>query len=463
MLLTITTTHQPATDLGYLLHKHPDRVQSFELTVGSAHVFYPEAGPERCTAALLLDVDPVGLVRGRAGQPGAQYVGDRPYAASSLLSVAIARVFGTALAGRCQSRQALADSSLPLEVTVAALPCSDGPDLVERLFAPLGYQVSARVHPLDEAVPEWGPSPYLTVTLAATCRLQDVLQHLYVLIPVLDGQKHYWIDEAEVDKLLRHGASWLAAHPEREVIARRYLKHQRNLTEVALARLTAAAVGTVDAEAEADAPVVPEVALEERVGLHEQRLAAVLAELKACGARRVLDLGCGEGKLLQRLLADGGFDAITGLDVSYRALERARERLHLERLAPAHRERVQLLHGALTYRDARLAGYDAAAAVEVIEHLDPDRLAAFARVVFEAARPQTVIVTTPNAEYNPLFPTLPTGARRHPDHRFEWTRQEFQGWATAVAGRYGYAVRFAPIGPADPAVGAPSQMGVFTR
>jgi 3' terminal RNA ribose 2'-O-methyltransferase Hen1 len=177
----------------------------------------------------------------------------------------------------------------------------------------------------------------------------------------------------------------------------------------------------------------------------------------------VLDLGCGEGNLLRALLADSAFEEIVGFDVSYRVLERARQRFNLDRLPTKQRERITLIHGALTYRDRRLEGYDAAAVVEVIEHLDPPRLRAFERVLFEFARPTAVVLTTPNAEYNVRWEALPAGRFRHKDHRFEWTRGEFQTWAAAIAEGFGYSVRFLPVGPEDAAVGAPTQMGVFTR
>jgi 3' terminal RNA ribose 2'-O-methyltransferase Hen1 len=466
MLLTIATTHPPATDLGYLLHKNPARAQSFPLAFGHAHVFYPEAGPERCTAALLLDVDPVGLVRARRGPAGAggsleQYVNDRPYVASSFLSVAIAQVLGSALAGRSKERPDLADAPLPLHARLAVLPCRGGEAFLRRLFEPLGYAVTAQRHPLDEQFPEWGDSPYFTVELRATCRLHELLSHLYVLVPVLDDDKHYWVGDDEVEKLLRHGAGWLSAHPERETIARRYLRHQVRLAREALARL--AEEDDPDPDAAAEAHAGEEAVLEERLSLNEQRLGAVAAALRECGARRVLDLGCGEGKLLRELLRDKTFEEIVGVDVSCRSLEVARERLHWDRLPPVVQQRIRLLQGSLTYRDRRLAGYDAAAVIEVIEHLDPPRLAAFERVLFEFARPATVVLTTPNAEYNVKFENLPAGRFRHRDHRFEWTRAEFRVWAERAAGRFGYAVRFLPVGPEDPAVGAPTQMGVFRR
>jgi 3' terminal RNA ribose 2'-O-methyltransferase Hen1 len=461
MLLTITTTHRPATDLGYLLHKNPAAAQTFPLSFGRAHVFYPEATAERCTAALLLDVDAVGLVRGRGpegeGFALRQYVNDRPYVASSFLSVAIAQVFGSALGGRSKDRPELAGQAIPLCARLAVLPCRGGETFLRKLFEPLGHAVAVRRHALDDRFPEWGESPYYTVELSAQCRLRDLLTHLYVLVPVLDDDKHYWVGDDEVEKLLRHGEGWLADHPEREQIARRYLKHQRGLTRAALARLV-----VEEEDDDAEPVAAEEEQLEERVSLNEQRLGAVVACLRAAGARRVLDLGCGEGKLLRELLKEAAFEEIVGVDVSCRALEVAAERLNLDRLPPKQRQRLRLFQGSLTYRDRRLAGYEAAAVVEVIEHLDPHRLAAFERALFESARPATVVLTTPNAEYNVNFETLPAGAFRHRDHRFEWTRAEFRAWAEGVAGRFGYAVRFAPVGPEDAELGPPTQMGVFT-
>lgn len=465
MLLTITTLHRPATDLGFLLHKNPARPQTFELSFGRARVFYPEAADDRCTAALLLEVDPVGLVRNRRGPAGEgfalqQYVNDRPFVASSFLSVAIAQVFGSALAGHSKERPDLAATAIPLVARLAVVPCRGGESLLRGLFEPLGYTVGATRHPLDETFPEWGEGPYYTVELAHTVTLHDLLTHLYVLVPVLDDDKHYWIGDDEVDKLLRHGEGWLAAHPQRDAIVNRYLKRQTHLAREALARL----LDEDQREADDDAGRRDneEERVEQKISLNEQRLGAVTAVLRGGGARRVLDLGCSTGNLLRRLLDDKQFEQIVGMDVSHRALEIAAEKLHLDRLPPKQRERISLVQGSLTYRDARLAGYDAAAVVEVIEHLDEQRLAAFERVLFEFARPQTVVLTTPNEEYNVRFPTLPAGKFRHKDHRFEWTREQFRTWAESVAARFGYRVRFLPVGEEDAEVGPPTQMGVFS-
>lgn len=466
MLLTITTTHPPATDLGYLLHKNPGRAQSFQLSFGRAHVAYTEASVDRCTAALLLDVDPVGLVRGRRGPEGEggllmQYVNDRPYVASSFLSVAIADVFGTAMAGRSKERPELAATAIPVEARIAVLGCRGGEDLLRRLFEPLGYAITVERHGI-EAMPAWGESRYFTVTLNATTRIAELLAHLYVLIPVLDDEKHYWVGDAEVEKLLRVGEGWLAAHPERALIAARYLKRRRSLVRDAIARL----VTDEEPDAEEAGPAArdaEEGVLERPLSLNEQRQASVLGALRASGAASVVDLGCGEGRLLKLLLDDRQFSRIVGMDVSHRTLESAADRLKLDRLSEKHRERITLIHGSLMYRDRRLEGFEAAAVVEVIEHLDPPRLAAFERVLFEFTRPGTVVLTTPNAEYNIRWPSLPAGRFRHRDHRFEWTRAQFQQWAGSIAARFGYEVRFAPVGPVDIDVGSPTQMAIFAR
>jgi 3' terminal RNA ribose 2'-O-methyltransferase Hen1 len=456
VLLTITTTCEPATDLGFLLHKHPDKVQAF----GAAHVFFPEASQTRCTAALLLEVDPVALIRGNRGSRHTeltQYVNDRPYAASSMLAVAMKDVFRTALTGRCAQRPELAATPIPLEIRVPALRCRGGAALAARVFEPLGWTVTATPVPLDP--PEWGDSPYVDLHLTGTSRLADALNHLYVLLPTLDDTKHYWVSTDEVDKLIRAGGDWLAGHPEKNLITRRYLAHRRELTESALTRLAEA--DDIGPE-ELDNAVAPEADDEATTKpLAVQRREAILAVLQEKGARTVGDFGCGSGALTRDLLADREFYEIVATDVSARALQLAARRLHLEREHVT--SRLKIFQSALTYRDDRLAGLDAAVLMEVIEHVDPERLPALGRAVFGFAAPGAVIVTTPNAEYNKHYGNLPVAKMRHPDHRFEWTRTEFATWAHAVARDYGYQVAFRPVGPEDPDDGPPTQLAVFTK
>jgi 3' terminal RNA ribose 2'-O-methyltransferase Hen1 len=483
VFLTITATgtpERPATDLGYLLHKHPDNAQAFSTSYGTAHVLYPEASVERCTAALLLEVDAVALVRrgkgkGRGGAPDAalaQYVNDRPYAASSLLAVALSAVFSSAMKGQCNARPELPARPLPLRVEVPALPARGGADLVRGLFEPLGWTVTVEPVALDAEFPAWGDSRYVCLVLeSARLTLSEALRHLYVLLPVLDDAKHYWVSSDEVDKLLRAGEGWLPDHPEQKLITSRYLSRRWSLTREALERLELVRLAEADDSAieEIDNAVAEETeaddaenSQEKSVSLAVQRRDAILAALHASGAARVLDLGCGQGQLVQALLKDMRFDEIVGVDVSMRALTVASRRLKLDSMGERQAARVKLIQGSLAYTDKRLKGYDAAVLSEVIEHLDLPRLPALEYAVFGSARPKTVLVTTPNVEYNVRWETLPAGHSRHGDHRFEWTREEFRAWAERVAGRHGYGVEFTPVGPDDPEVGPPTQMATFS-
>jgi 3' terminal RNA ribose 2'-O-methyltransferase Hen1 len=465
MLLSVTTTHRPATDLGYLMAKHPDRVQSFELGFGQAVVVYPEATEERCTMSLILDLDAVALVRGRpaTGRDGenvagplSNYVNDRPYVASSFMSVAIGRVLGSALGGRTTMRPDLLTAPLPLSVRFGPVRVRGGPGVVTRLFAPLGYEVAA------DAITgtDGGVAGLWMLTLSATVRLQTLLSHVYVLIPVLDHEKHYWVSDDEIEKLLRHGVGWLSAHPDREFITRRYLARGPRLVRRALERL-AALDGVPDAGETVETPVFLSLPPEEPPNLNEMRYRAVQQALAAADAKTVLDLGCGEGKLLKSLLRDKRFTKITGVDVSLQTLAIARDRLNVDNLPERVRERLTLLQSPLTYRDRRLSGYDAAAVVEVVEHIEPERLPAFESAVFASARPRTVVLTTPNQDWNVTIPALAGGKLRHRDHRFEWSRQEFAAWTENVATVNGYTVSVEGIGEPHPEFGCPTQMAVF--
>jgi len=463
MLLSLSTTYKPATDLGFLLHKHPDKLQSVDLSIGKCHIFYPESGEEKCTINLVLDIDPIDLVRASRksqvkGFTLGQYVNDRPYVASSFMSVAISKAFSSAMNGNCKDRPELVDTIIPLEVKVAVLPAPKGGEqLIRKLFEPLGYTVDIERHSLDKKFPNWGDSKYYTLKLSHNTTVKDLLSHLYVLIPALDNDKHYYVSQNEIDKLLTKGKGWLEDHPEREQIIRRYLINLGSLTRQAYERLNEEDEVVYSPEAEGN-----KKDQKQKESLHQQRLSVVLEELKKSEAKTVIDLGCGEGKLLRSLIKESQFLKITGMDVSYEELTKAKDRLYWDDLPPMQRERLNLFQGALTYKDKRLEGYDAATLVEVIEHLDENRLQSLERVVFEFARPKMVILTTPNAEYNSVFETMEAGAMRHTDHRFEWTRNEFEEWAKNVALNNNYKVEFRALGPEQEKFGAPSQMGIFT-
>lgn len=449
-----TTDFPEATDIGYLLHKHPGKVQTFELTVGSATVLYPEAGSRTTCMAIILDIDPVELGKSLPKYSSSEfalgrYVNDRPYAGASLLAVALSRVFKQAMAGTCTTRPELPTLPLPLTVNLPSVPCRGGPRLAVELFSPLGWTVDAKPIPLDDTIGEWGDSVYVDLTLTGTLTLSSALRHLYVLLPVLDDVKHYWVGEDEAEKLVRSAGSWLADHPKSELITARYLKHRRELVTSVIDRL----------EPSDDTASPPP----RDPSLSELRAHSVLTELIESGARTVVDLGCGEGKLVRQLFENNTFETVVGVDVSARALSVAERRLRLADLPDRQRQRVKLVQSSAVYRDARLHGFDAMVLMKVVEHVDLDRLAALERSVFAESRARTVLVTTPNSEFNVLYPDLAVGAFRHPDHRFEFTRRQFHDWADRVATDHGYTVRYESIGPVDEQYGPPTQMAVFTR
>lgn len=463
MILNITTTHSPATDLGYLLHKHPDKFQTFDLSIGRALVFYPEATNEKTTVSLLLDIEPIDMVRGVRKMGGdnfalGHYVNDRPYVASSFMSVAIAKAFSSAMNGKCKDKPELVDKKIPIEVNISSIPAPKGGELlIRKLFEPLGYKVALTRHILDQKFPEWGQSKYFSLQLEHTITVKELLSHLYVLIPTLDNDKHYFVSESEIEKLLQKGEGWLREHPEREQIIRRYLINLASLSKRALERISdGETIGNI-----IDEPTENSQIQKKKESLHDKRLNLVVEKLIESGSERVLDLGCGEGKLIKLLLKERQFTEIVGMDVSYSELLKAKEKLHFDEMPPKQKEKLQLFQGALTYRDQRLHGFDAAAVVEVIEHLDLNRLQAFERVLFGFAQPKTIVLTTPNKEYNVMWEQLEAENMRHDDHRFEWTREEFQQWADKIGKMYNYSVEILPIGYEEENIGAPSQMAIF--
>ncbi len=475
MLVTITTRGDAAPDLSHLLHKHPGRAQSFDLSVGTAYVFYPADTPDECTAALLLEVDAIALARskryGADAQALSRYVNDRPYASTSMLALAIGQVFRSAMGGRSTSRPERAAEPMDLELGLTSVPSEvdeHGAGLATRLFAPLGWDVEETRRLLDDTRPEWGDAATVGLRLRGRVRLADALRQLTVLLPVLDDAKHYWVGDDEVGMLLRRGEGWLAEHPLRELITTRSLAHQRSLVDDATGRLlgldgTAGDGGSVDAPVD-EAPADDDGATDRpETPLYRRRAEAVLTALADVQAHTVADVGCGEGALLRHLFADRSFTTIIGTDVAPRELARAERRLRPDDVSDEQRARVRLLQSSVTYSDDRIAGLDAVVLMEVVEHVDPERLPALEASVFQAARPAAVVVTTPNAEHNVRFASLAAGRFRHPDHRFEWTRDEFRTWAQGVGDRHGYTVEHRPVGDDDPEVGPPTQLALFRR
>ena len=397
------------------------------------------------------------------------YVNDRPYVASSFMSTALSRVFGSAMSGKSKERPELAATPIPLKACVHMLPCRGSEDLPKEIFEPLGYSVQVESSGLDEKFPEWGASPYIDLTLTGTVTLAQLLNHLYVLIPAFDKQRHYYVSEDEIEKLLKHGEGWLNSHPARNRIVNRYFSMKRSFAHKAIDRLIESEpvaeedLDSDESDEEDKLSGVPDEVKERHVSLNTRRLEAVKNAVIECGAASVLDLGCGECRLTAQLLEEKQIRKVVAADVAVRVLEKAKQTLRYDRMPPYKKEKLTLMQASATYKDPRFSGFDAACVVEVIEHLDPQRISAFERVLFEFAAPSTVVLTTPNKEYNANYEWLPEEQLRHSDHRFEWTREEFRAWTEHVCEAYGYTVERSEIGDIDDNFGAPTQMGVFRK
>ncbi|MDE6425110.1 MAG: 3' terminal RNA ribose 2'-O-methyltransferase Hen1 [Ruminococcus sp.] len=456
MILTITYTGHDTQDLGYLLHKNPYRPQEFSLNSGMAYVFYPEVSDEKTTMALLLDINPIDLAKGKQGSATGglfDYVNDRPYTASSFLSTAITRIFNTAMNGRCDKKPELADT--PIDLTANIFSIHGTEEFARKIFEPLGYTVKTTKNILDEKFSEWGESPYINLEISGSVKLSDLLNHIYVLIPVFDKQKHYYISEDEIDKLISHGGEWLTDHPAKNEIIYRYFLMKKSYAHRTIDRLT---------ESEPVEEITDEEPKDEKkISLNSMRLETVKNAVLASGAESVIDLGCGECRLTKILLEQKQIKKVTAIDVSAHELEKAKSRLHYDTMNEHRRNKLTLMQASLTYRDKRFSGYDCACVIEVIEHIEPLRLPAFERNVFEFANPATVILTTPNREYNENYEFIQSGQLRHNDHRFEWTREEFKKWADYICKKFGYTVTISGIGEDDGIHGTPTQMGVFKK
>ena len=468
MHLNLTVEGPGAEDFSYLLHKHPNKLFRKELGgFGEVFVYYPVADDGRASASLTVLIDTARGGKGRSRMPeeATQYVGDWAYASGTVLATALRVAFATALGGRCQDKPDAVGCPMHLTAVLPAVRARGGEDAVRRLFAPLGYEVTTTSEDADPEYPEWGESRALGVRLVGDVTLHALLTHLYLLLPCLDTSRYHHVGDAEVDKLLRHGEGWLDDHPERGRILSHYLRGKRGLIDAAntaLAERAPEATEATEDEPEDEGGATPlavdtEAARERPLRLLDHRLTAVLGALRAEPAcRSVVDLGCGEGVLVRAMLAQGDIESVVGIDPAPTALTRALRRVKYDK-------RFRALQGSAFHLEDAAVGKDAVVLMEVIEHIEPSRLAWVEEMVWGRLGTRRVVVTTPNREYNARFEWVAEGGVRHHDHRFEWTREEFLVWARRVAEAYGYSVEVTGVGAVDEEVGPPTQMAVFRR
>jgi 3' terminal RNA ribose 2'-O-methyltransferase Hen1 len=468
MLLTITCRGENATDIGYVLRKRPGRLLRFDRNKNTIGVlmYWPRVEDDLCQFAMQLDIDPLDMSPRRPGAIAASnlfdYVNDRPYATSRLMGSAIAWFLREALYDRPLPEGAPDDVRERVFDLEARIFAFEERGLAKDAFEALGYETDVTPHVLDDEHPSWGLSPYADVRVRKNETVTELLQHLHVMLSALPKpSKNESATKEVAERLLRVSGTWLADHPMRNKLVWRYLSYDRALASDVMDKLacttsedTASDGATSDdaTDAEPKAKHVP---------LHTQVLDTVSAIIRESGCTSVLDAGCGDGKLVRLLLGIEQVERIGAADVSATSLRRLQSKL-TERRRTAMPDNLDVFQASVTMSDDRLRGYDAICAIEVVEHIDPRRIRDLERVVFEESGASLIVVTTPNREYNRVY-GIPSDLLRHPDHRFEWTRDEFARWVTHVCETYGYTSDMRGVGEVDEAAGQPTLVATFRK
>ena len=469
MLLTITCKGEHASELSFLLHKNPYKVQEFNVIMGKAYVFYPKVSDIETTVALLADLNPIDLVKGKEGVKQDSYytlfdyINDRPYSINSFTSSIISKVFNTACAGKCEHLPELVKTELDLSCTLYALPVKGRLDMINKIFEPLGYEVSYEEKILDSEFEEFGKSSYVDLTIHNEhITLYNLLNQIRILIPVFDKEKHYYVDEKEVDKLIRLSIDWLKDHPEKNRIVGRYFSKDKKLAVKALEALKIDEIKNDDIEED---NTTSEKTIEKKVRLNDQRLETVKKTIIENNCKTVLDYGCGEGNLESILANESSISQITFTDISFNALKNTKFRIRSKMKNEDYDNKFSSFQSSLLYRDERCRNFDCICLIEVIEHIELNRLDTIVENIFGYYKSKIIIITTPNREYNIKYEFLEEDKLRHPDHRFEFTRDEFYKFVNNIVDndRYPYNAIIESIGEIDDTVGSPTMMAVFYK
>ncbi|PYF06198.1 3' terminal RNA ribose 2'-O-methyltransferase Hen1 [Ureibacillus chungkukjangi] len=445
MQLTIRGTGQDIQVISYLLAKNPNNLYERRVSGHLVRMFFSQFSEEEVEVTFFVTPDPIELSRNNSKVYDiTSYINDREFVVSSIFCTFLRTALGTALNGKpVEEYEPWVNHPFPLEFSFGPVASQLTDQDIQSLFQPLGYAVEITYGEADYNMDFKSKSSARFITLKGSTTLQMGLRQLFVLIPVLDNYKHYYIDEQEVEKIVRYGEGWLDKHPKREFILRQALRFKEVYGQFE------------NQHTKKENESSPKLRLND---LRYDKIVGKVNQLKR--KETVVDLGSGEGKLSEKLGFIDGVKEILAVEPSESATLKA-----LKRFEKAAQDKnfvkPRQIFGSLFYYDERLKGKDVLILCEVIEHIDEYRLPKIIQTILQDYRPRTLIITTPNQEYNEVYGM--GGDYRHPDHRFEWTREEFQTWCKTQNENHEYNIAFDGIGEEHELHGYPTQMCLFTR
>lgn len=445
MQLTIRATGENVKAISHLLSKNPNNLYERNHKGHLVRLFYSEFTEERVEVTIFVTPDPIELMqKGSNTYDITHYINDREFAVSSIFTSFIRSALGTALNGQPKEEYIKwVDYRFPFTFEFGPVASTLSDQHIKDLFEPIGYEVAITRPEIHYAIDLKDKSSARFLALSGSQTLQDALRHLFVLIPVIDNYKHYFIDEKEIEKLERYGEGWLEGHPLRDMIYRQALRFKEIYS----------LVEGSNPDAAADQPA-------KKVRLNDLRYEKIVETAQSLDPKTIVDFGSGEGKLSVRLAFMDGVKEILAVEPSEAENLKAKRRFDKAKEVPGFVE-PKTLWGSLFYYDERLKGKDLIVLCEVIEHIDEQRLPKAMDLILHQYAPKSFIITTPNREYNDVYDM--EDHFRHDDHRFEWTREEFQTWCKERNHQHLYELEFFGIGEEHPSQGFPTQMCVFKR
>ncbi|WP_141431100.1 3' terminal RNA ribose 2'-O-methyltransferase Hen1 [Bacillus sp. 03113] len=448
MQLSVKAVGDGAKILSYLIAKNPYNLYDRDEKSNRVRLVYTVFDEKEVEVVIFVTPDPVELVRNSANAFDiTQYINDREFAVSSLFCTNIRKALGTALNGKPKEEyQKWVNHPFELHMNFGPVASHLSDENIVELLHPLGYIVEIERGETNYSFELKQRSSSRFIHLKGQQTIQQALRHLFILIPVIDNYKHYFIDEHEIEKLVRYGEGWLDSHPLREYIIKQSLRFSELINQFpSLAKKD-------DEEEHSSAP---------KVRLNELRYQAVVEKIKSLSQRAsIVDFGSGEGKLSVRLSNIPDVKEVLAVEPSETAQLRAIQRFEKASYNQTHVSPTPIL-GSLFYYDERLLNKDVMILCEVIEHIDEYRLPNIMKTIFREYQPKTLIVTTPNREYNEVYAM--DEIVRHSDHRFEWTRQEFKSKCETWIKNVLYSMEFEGIGLEHEEYGHPTQMCTFVR